>query len=223
MQASDVRVLVGCEYSGRVRDSFRELGFDAWSCDLLPSDTMSPYHIQGDVIDVIYNEHWDIGIFHPPCTYMCNSGVSWLYRDPKSYVDGMYVNKDRWEKMKSATKFFNRLYGSGVEHIAIENPIMHGYAKRLIGAEPTQIVQPWMFGHLEKKATCLWLKGLPTLIPTSNLKAETDALPKREQQRLHYLPPSKDRWKIRSTTFEGIAKAMANQWGKYVLNEKIEF
>lgn len=212
------RVLVGCEYSGRVRNAFRERGFDAWSCDLLPADDGSPYHITGDVLDIV-RQDWDLGIFHPPCTYMCNSGVTWLYKGVNENGERI-LNKQRWTKLGQAASFFFLLWGSGIKHIAIENPIMHKYAKALLpGLPQPQIIQPWMFGHTEKKATCLWLKNLPELVPVTNLKDETDALPKREQQRLHYLPPSKERWKLRSTTFQGIADAMADQWGRYLRND----
>lgn len=196
-----MRVLVACEYSGKVRRAFRKRGHDAWSCDLLPADDGSQYHIQGDVMYII-NEGWDLLIGHPPCTYLCNSGVSWLHKQ-----------EGRWDKMRDGAKFFSLLWQSDVPRIAIENPIMHKYAKEIIGAEQTQTVQPWMFGHAESKATCLWLKGLDPLIETNNVKDEWKSLPKKEAQRLHMLPPSKDRWKIRSETYQGIADAMAEQWG----------
>jgi hypothetical protein len=196
-----MRVLVACEYSGKVRRAFRKRGHDAWSCDLLPADDGSQYHIQGDVMYII-NEGWDLLIGHPPCTYLCNSGVSWLHKQ-----------EGRWDKMRDGAEFFSLLWQSDVPRIAIENPIMHKYAKEIIGAEQTQTVQPWMFGHAESKATCLWLKGLDPLIETNNVKDEWKSLPKKEAQRLHMLPPSKDRWKLRSETYQGIADAMAEQWG----------
>ena len=196
-----MRVLVACEYSGRVREAFRARGHDAWSCDLLPSDDNSPHHIQGDALKVL-DRQWDLLIAHPPCTYLCNSGVSWLHR-----------TEGRWEKMVEGAEFFNLFWQSDIPKICVENPIMHKYAKEIIGAEQTQTVQPWMFGHAESKATCLWLKGLDPLIETNNVKDEWKFLPKKEAQRLHMLPPSKDRWKLRSTTYQGIADAMAEQWG----------
>jgi len=204
-----LRVLVGCEYSGTVRDAFLALGHDAMSCDLLPSDVGGP-HYQGDIFDVI-DDGWDIGIFHPPCTYLANSGVSWLYRGTDAALNGS-KNK-RWTQMREGAEFFKKLLESDIPRIAVENPIPHKYAIDIIGRKYDQIVQPWMFGHTERKATCFWLKGLPKLVPTNNVKAAMLKLPKREQQRLHYLPPSADRWKLRSKTFEGIAKAMAEQWG----------
>jgi len=197
-----MRVLVACEYSGRVREAFRKLGHDAWSCDLLPSDDNSKFHIQGDVVPLL-NQGWDLLIAHPPCTYLCNSGVSWLHR-----------TEGRWEKMVEGAEFFNLFWQADIPKICVENPIMHKYAKEIIGAEQTQTVQPWMFGHAESKATCLWLKGLDPLIETNNVKDEWKSLPKKEAQRLHMLPPSKDRWKLRSETYQGIANAMAEQWGK---------
>ena len=196
-----MRVLVACEYSGRVREAFRKLGHDAWSCDLLPSDDNSKFHIQGDVVPLL-NQGWDLLIAHPPCTYLCNSGVSWLHR-----------TEGRWEKMVEGAEFFNLFWQADIPKICVENPIMHKYAKEIIGAEQTQTVQPWMFGHAESKATCLWLKGLDPLIETNNVKDEWKSLPKKEAQRLHMLPPSKDRWKLRSETYQGIADAMAEQWG----------
>lgn len=187
-----MRVLVACEYSGIVRDAFKKRGHDAISCDLLPTDKPGK-HYQGDVFDII-NDGFDLMIAHPPCTYLCNSGVCWLYKD-----------ESRWDKMRLGANFFKRLLNCSVPKIAVENPIMHKYAKEIIGINQTQIVHPWQFGHGETKATCLWLKNLPTLKPTNIVEGR--------EQRLHKLPPSKDRWKIRSTTFQGIADAMAEQWG----------
>jgi hypothetical protein len=188
-----MKVLVACEYSGRVRDAFIKLGHEAMSCDLLPTDSDGP-HYQGDVFDVI-DHGWDLMIAHPPCTYLCNSGVCWLHKDA-----------ERWEKMRGGAMFFKRLLESKIPRIAIENPIMHKYAKEIIGVNQTQVIQPWQFGHGETKATCLWLKGLKPLTPTKIVEGRV--------QRLHLLPPSKDRWKIRSTTYQGIADAMAAQWGQ---------
>lgn len=196
-----MRVLVACEYSGKVRRAFRKRGHDAWSCDLLPADDGSEFHYQGDVMDII-NDGWDLLIGHPPCTYLCNSGVSWLHKQ-----------EGRWDKMRDGAEFFKLLWESDIPRIALENPIMHKYAKEIIGTNQTQLVQPWMFGHAESKATCLWLKGLEPLIETNNVKDKWKMLPKKEAQRLHMLPPSKDRWKLRSETYQGIADAMAEQWG----------
>lgn len=199
-----MRVLVACEFSGTVRRAFSALGHDAWSCDLLPADDSSPNHIQGDAIAAVYAQNWDLLVAHPPCTYLTNSGVTWLHKDPT-----------RWVKLDEAAQFFKRLLDAPIVKIAVENPIMHKYAKeRIGGVKQSQVIQPWMFGHTEQKATCLWLKSLPLLQPTNNVKAEMMALPDNERQRLHYLPPSSDRWKLRSKTYDGIAKAMAEQWGK---------
>ena len=196
-----MRVLVACEYSGKMRDAFRAKGHDAMSCDILPTDVEGP-HYQGDVRDII-NDGWDLMVAHPPCTYLTNSGVTWLHKDPS-----------RWEKLDEGAAFFKSLLDAPIQRIAVENPIMHKYAKeRIGGVKQSQVIQPWMFGHMEQKATCLWLKGLPLLKPTKDVKAEMMALPDNARQRLHYLPPSEDRWKKRSTTFKGIAEAMAEQWG----------
>lgn len=196
-----MRVLVACEYSGTVRDAFLRQGHDAMSCDLLPTDKPGP-HYQGSVLDII-RDGWDLMVAHPPCTYMTNSGVTWLHKDP-----------NRWALLDEAARFFCQLLSAPILRIAIENPIMHKHAKeRIGGVKQTQVIQPWMFGHTEQKATCLWLKGLPALTPTNNVKQEMLKLPARERQRLHYLPPSVDRWKLRSTTYNGIAEAMAQQWG----------
>ena len=195
------KVLVACEYSGTVRDAFITAGHDAMSCDLLPTDVTGP-HYQGDVMDVLH-DGWDIIIAHPPCTYLTNAGVTWLHRDA-----------DRWAKLDKGAAFFKALLNAPISKICVENPIMHKYAKERIGSvKQTQTVQPWWFGHTEQKATCLWLKGLPPLKATNNVKAEMLALPDRERQRLHYLPPSADRWKLRSATYAGLAAAMADQWG----------
>lgn len=195
-----MKVLIACEYSGTVRDAFIARGHDAMSCDLLPTDKKGPHH-QGSVFDII-DQGWDLMVAHPPCTYLCNSGVCWL--DKK---------EGRRDQMKAGAEFFKQLLEADIPYIAVENPIMHKYAKAIIGRGPDQIIQPWMFGHKEKKGTGLWLKGLPKLVPTTDLKDETDILPKRLQQRIHWQSPGKDRWKVRSTTFKGIAKAMAKQWG----------
>lgn len=187
-----MKVLIACEYSGRSRDAFLRLGHDAMSCDLLPTDVPGP-HYQGDVRDVL-GERWDLIIAHPECTYITNSGVRWLDTDIT-----------RWKKLYEACQFFKLFLDHPCERIAIENPIPHKYARDWIGTRYSQIIQPWQFGHGETKATCLWLKGLPKLMPT-------DIVAGREG-RIHMLPPTADRWKIRSETYMGIAEAMAQQWG----------
>jgi len=196
-----MRILVACEYSGTVRDAFTKLGHFAMSCDILPSDKPGN-HYQGDVRDLL-DQDWDLMIAHPPCTYLTNSGVCWLHKDP-----------DRWALLDEGAAFFKLLLDAPIPRKAIENPVMHKYAKeRIGGVKQTQLIQPWMFGHMEQKATCLWLTNLPPLVATHNVKEEMLKLPKNQRERLHYLPPSEDRWKIRSTTYQGIADAMAAQWG----------
>lgn len=194
--------MIACEYSGAVRNAFLARGHDAISCDILPSDDDAKgRHYTGDVRKMLEWD-WDLIIAHPPCTYLCNSGVSWLHKD-----------EQRWADLDAGAEFFNLFQNVDCERVAIENPIPHKYAVERIGRKYDQIVQPWMFGHTERKATCFWLKGLPKLVETDNVKAEMLTLPKREQQRLHYLPPSADRAKLRSKTYQGIADAMAEQWG----------
>lgn len=188
------RVLIACEESQEVCKAFRKLGHEAYSCDIQECSGGHPeWHIQGDVLEQLDKE-WDLIIAHPPCTYLCNSGVCWLYKD-----------KSRWDKMKDGANFFKKFLDAKCKLIAIENPIMHKYAVEIIGRRQDQLIQPWMFGHGETKATCFWLKGLPKLKPTNIVEGR--------EQRLHKLPPSKDRAKLRSKTFPGIAKAMAEQWG----------
>ena len=196
-----MKILIACEFSGIVRDAFLERGHDVMSCDLLPSD-IPGNHYQGDVRDILYDEHWDLIIAHPPCTYIANSGVRWLYNK-----DGTH-NIERWNEMYEAAIFFKEFirYPNGMcRKIVIENPIPHKYAIHHIGKKYDQIIQPWQFGHGETKATCLWLRGLPKLEPT-------DIVDGREA-RVHKMPPSEDRWKLRSKTYHGIAQAMAEQWG----------
>ncbi len=196
-----MKILIACEYSGTVRDAFAKKGHDVTSCDLLPTDKPGK-HYQGDVFDII-NDGFDLMIAHPPCTYLTNAGVKHLHKDAK-----------RWIDLFEAAEFFKKLLNADIPKIAVENPIMHKYAKRLIGdVKQSQVIQPWMFGHMEQKATCLWLRGLPELQPTNNVKEEMMKLPKNKRERLHYLPPSKDRAKLRSTTYTGIAAAMAEKWG----------
>lgn len=206
-----MKVLVACEYSGRVREAFNKRGHDAWSCDILPADDKSCKHIQGDVLGIL-DQGWDLMIAHPPCTYLTNSGVCHLWN--KDEYGDTERNEERWKNLEEGAAFFKALIEAPIDKIAVENPIMHKYARDLIGhGKATQYVQPWMFGHMEQKATGLWLKNLPKLVPTNNVKEEMMKLPKSERQRLHYLSPGPDRWKERSTTFQGLADAMATQWG----------
>lgn len=200
-----MKVLVACEYSATVRDAFASRGHDAWSCDLLPSDKGGK-HIQGDALSIL-NQGWDLLIAHPPCTYLTNSGVRWLWE--KKGVK----NEKRWQDLNEGAALFKALLECDIPRICVENPIPHKYAVERIGRKYDQVIQPWHFGHKESKATCLWLKGLAPLVHTTDLKEETMALPYAERNRLFMLPPGPDRWKIRSTTYQGIADAMAQQWG----------
>ncbi len=196
-EGGNMRVLVGCEFSGTVRDAFIAQGHDAWSCDILRTESEGP-HYQGSVLDIL-SQNWDLAIFHPPCTYLTNSGVRWLY-----HADGSR-NEARWQMMADAARFFQALLNAPIPRIAIENPIMHRHARALIDTPYAQVIQPWMFGHGETKATCLWLKNLPPLKPTNIVAGR--------ESRIHRLPPSPDRWKERSKTYQGIADAMVEQWG----------
>lgn len=192
-----MRVLIACEYSGTVRDAFTAAGHDAMSCDLLPAETAGQ-HYQGDVRDVLCAP-WDLLIAHPPCTDLSVSGAAW------------FAEKRRDGRQQAAASFFMMLADAKISRIAVENPVC---VMSSLWRKPDQIIQPWQFGHAEQKKTCLWLKNLPPLVSTKNVHAEMMLLPKKERERLHYLPPSPDRWKIRSTTFAGFAAAMAAQWGK---------
>lgn len=182
-----MRVLVACEYSGRVRDAFRARGHLAMSCDLLPTEAEGPHHI-GDVSELL-DVGWDLMIAHPPCTHLAVSGSRWF--------------KDKREEQAEALAFVQMLMDAPIPRIAIENPISV-ISSRI--RKPDQIIQPWQFGHGETKATCLWLKNLPKLTPTSIVEGR--------EARVHRMPPGPDRWKDRSRTYLGIAEAMADQWGK---------
>lgn len=181
-------MLVGCEFSGVVRDAFIRRGHDAWSCDLEPSSTPGP-HLQCDVRDVL-NMGWDLAIFHPPCTHLSVSGARWF---AAKQADG---------RQQEAIEFFMACVNAPIPRVAVENPVC--IMSRLY-RKPDQIIQPWMFGHGEVKATCLWLKNLPTLEPTQVVEGR--------EARIHRMPPSKDRGALRSVTYQGIADAMAAQWG----------
>lgn len=197
-----MRVLVACEYSGTVRRAFRSRGHDAWSVDLLPADDGSEYHIQGDVLPIL-EEGWDLMIAHPPCTYLSNSGAHWLHRQ-----------EGRWQLMEEGARFFKRFVDCKIPRVCIENPVMHKYAKAIIEMNYTQTIQPWQFGEDASKRTCLWLRGLPRLQPTEVIKKKTYANQCVGGQNRLGLSP--DRWKIRSKTYDGIADAMADQWGNLV-------
>lgn len=183
-----MRVLVACEYSGRVRDAFINGGHDAMSCDLLPTDSPGP-HYHGSVMDVL-NDGWDLMIAHPPCTHLAVSGARHF---AEKRADG---------RQQEAIDFFLALARAPIPRIAIENPVC---IMSSVWRKPDQTIQPWQYGHGETKATCLWLKNLPHLVPT-NIVSGRDA-------RIHKMPPSANRWKLRSQTYQGIADAMADQWG----------
>lgn len=190
-----MRVLVACEFSGTVRDAFIAKGHDAMSCDLLPTETPGP-HYQGDVRDVL-DYPWDLMIAHPPCTDLATSGAAF------------FKSKKMNGSQQASASFFMMLAKADIPRIAVENPVcvMSGLWRK-----PDQVIHPWMFGHPEQKATCLWLKGLPALTATDNVREYMNTLPIAERQRNRWLSPSADRWKIRSKTYDGIAKAMAEQW-----------
>jgi hypothetical protein len=196
-----MKVLVACEYSGTVRDAFRAAGHDALSCDLLPTDVPGP-HYQGDVTDII-NDGWDLMVAHPPCTYLCSSGLHWNKRRP-----------ERAQMTEDALKFVQFLLDAPIPRIALENPI-GCIGTRIRKADQT--IQPWQFGHDASKSTCLWLKNLPLLTPTAVVEPRIANGKKRWANQTdsgqNRLPPSEDRWKIRSETYFGIAAAMVAQWG----------
>lgn len=189
-----MRVLIACETSGTVREAFRKLGHDAWSCDLLLADDGSPYHIQGDCIPAI-RKGWDLVIAHPPCTHLASSGARW------------FADKRADGRQQQGVDLFMRVTAACQLHTgrwAIENPIGIMSSR---WRKPDQIIQPWQYGHGETKATCLWLKNLPKLQPTNIVEGR--------KARIHKIPPSADRWKERSRTFAGIADAMAGQWSVF--------
>ena len=182
-----MRILIACEFSGRVRDAFATQGHDAWSCDLLPTESPGK-HIQGDVLEIL-NDGWDMMIAFPPCTHLASSGARWF---PEKRCDG---------RQQAGIDFFLRLVNAPIKKIAVENPVGIMSTKY---RKPDQIIQPWQFGHGETKATCLWLKNLPILQPTNIVAGRLG--------RVHLEPPGPDRWKRRSITYKGIAEAMSIQW-----------
>jgi hypothetical protein len=191
--------IIGCEESQAVTKAFRALGHEVYSCDLQDCSGGHPeWHIKGDVLEQAYSGKYDFGFFHPPCTFLTNSGVRWL-----DIVDGKITNWDRMLKMRQARDFFMLLYHAPIDVLGLENPIPHRHAGL---PRYTQLIQPWQFGHGETKATCLWLKNLPKLRPTN-------IVPGREQ-RIWKIGPGPDRAKLRSKTYSGIAEAMASQWSQ---------
>jgi hypothetical protein len=210
-----MKILVACEYSGIVRRAFAARGHEAWSCDLLPAEDGSNRHYVGDCRDILH-DGWDLLIVaHPPCTRLCNSGVRWLSVPPPGRT------KDQlWDELEAGAALFSTLWNAPVPRVAVENPVMHRHAKARIKnyQAPAQSVQPWEYGDWETKRTCLWLRGLPALIPTystldaarAKLGLANDAQP---MARVHRMAPGADRAKERSRFFTGIAEAMADQWG----------
>ena len=194
-----MKVLVGCEFSGVVRDAFIARGHDAMSCDLLDTEVPGP-HYQGDIRDVLGDE-WDLGIFFPPCTYLTVSANKW-YRDQPPRKSGVLVGAQRRQAREEAINFFAMLMKAPIKRKCAENPVgvlSSRYRK------PDQIIQPWQFGHGETKATCLWLESLPKLMPTQIVQGR--------EQRVFTESPGPERWKARSKTYPGVAEAMAEQWG----------
>lgn len=198
-----MKVLVACEHSGVVSQAFRDAGCEAISCDFLDNEKTAEFHYKGDVRDIL-DRGWDLMVAHPPCTHLAVSGARWF--------------KDKQEEQREALDFVKLLMDAPIKHICIENPVSI-ISSRI--RKPDQVIQPWMFGHEATKTTCLWLKNLPPLQATNvvgkgerHITKSGKSLPK-----WYNLPPSEDRWKIRSKTFEGIAEAMAKQWSEYVLNE----
>lgn len=205
-----MRVLVACEYSGRVRDAFLARGHDAISADLLDTDVPGP-HYKGNVLDII-NDNFDLVIAHPPCTRLTNAGSRWLIEPPPGRtLDEM------WKELHEGCEFYQAIRNCNAKRIAIENPIMHKHAKAILGNPTRQVVQPWHFGEPAFKATGFELINLPNLVPTNK---RTDVplsgtARHRQWSWVHMAPPGPNRWKIRSTTFKAIAEAMADQWGTY--------
>lgn len=187
-----MNVLVACEFTGIVRDAFIDAGHNAVSCDVRETENSGP-HYKGDVMEII-DEPWDLMIAHPPCTYLCNSGARWLYEE-----------EGRWQDLIDGAVFFRKLLNTDIPKIAVENPVMHKWARKIVGRGPDFSIQPYQFGHKEKKRTCFWTKNLPELKPT-NIVDDPEA-------KVHKMPPGEDRSKERSRFFEGIAEAMAEQWG----------
>lgn len=197
-----LKIILGCEFSGVNRDAFHSAGHDATSCDLLPTEKPGK-HVVGNILELL-DQGWDMAIFNPPCTYLCNSGVRWL-------SSGGKLDPDRHTKMKAACDFFAALYWADIPRVCIENPVMHKYARDYLWSawkvpSQSQTIQPYEHGHGETKRTALWLRNLPLLKPSNVVNGRTP--------RVHFAPPGLDRWKERSRTLPGIAKAMVAQWGK---------
>ena len=214
-----MKVLIACESSGEVRNAFRELGHDAWSCDLLSPDDNSKYHFKRNVLDIIKIKHWDLIIAHPPCTYLCSSGIHWLKERKKNSKEEKKRVEKRIKDQKNAIEFFTEFTKLECAW-CIENPI--GIMSTLY-RKPDQYIQPYNFGHDASKKTCLWLNKLPLLKNGQYIQPREVVYKGKKVKRWsnqtdsgqNKLPPSKDRWKIRSKTYKGIAKAMAKQWNNF--------
>lgn len=207
-----MRVLVACEFSGTVRRAFAARGHDAWSIDLLPSEDRSNKHIVGDARDYL-SDGWDLlAVFHPPCTRLCNSGVRWLFEPPPGKT-----REEMWADLHAGAELFSDFWNAPIPRVCVENPIMHGHAKKLIRnyAPPAQTVQPWWFGEEVFKGIGLYLRGLPPLVATAPLIPPVPGTPEHKAwSTIHRASGWKaDRWKLRSRFFSGIADAMADQWG----------
>ena len=232
-----LRVLIGCETSGAVRRAFAARGHDVWSVDLLPADDGSNRHIVGDVRDYLTDE-WDLlAVMHPPCTRLCNSGVRWLSEPPTKLGIEHYTAAEieayshmtreqrlafMWGKLDEGADLFSACWNAPIERIAVENPVMHRHAKERIDnyRAPAQTVQPWWFGEPAFKATSFYLKGLPKLTPTNRLTPPKAGTPEHKAwSAVHRASPGPLRWKIRSKTFDGIADAMADQWGGWATEQ----
>jgi hypothetical protein len=205
-----LRILIGCETSGVMRRAFAAMGHDAWSCDLLPSEDSSPQHIIADVRSVL-RDGWDMGIFHPTCTRLCNSGVRWLTRAPNGKT-----LPQMWAELEDGAALFSAVWNAPIPRVAVENPVMHKHAKaRIEDYRPPQTVQPHWFGDEAFKATGLYLRGLPKLVRTHFLTLPAKGTPEHKAwSMVHMASPGPDRWRIRSRTFPGIANACAEQWGR---------
>jgi hypothetical protein len=205
-----MKVLVACEYSGVVREAFRERGFDAWSCDLPPTDIPSKFHLQGDVLEVL-DHHWDLMVAHPPCTYLTVTGNRWFKPEYKD----RFPNRE--QQREGGVGFFMELANADIKHIAVENPVGVMSTR---WRKPDQIIQPYQFGHVEAKKTCLWLKNLPKLTPTKIVEPEYTTFKSGKRMATWYTEavklPKEQREHLRSKTFQGIANAMAEQWGNYL-------
>ena len=208
------RILIGCETSGVVRRAFAALGHDVWSCDTLPAEDRSNRHITGDIRDIL-NDGWDmLAVMHPPCTRLCNSGVRWLSVPPPGKTA-----EQMQRELEEGAALFSACWNAPIDRVAVENPVMHRHAKALIqNFQPaTQTVQPWWFGEPAFKATGLYLRGLPALAETNRLTPPKAGTPEHKAwSAIHRAPPGPNRWAIRSRTFQGLADAMADQWGGQV-------